>query len=245
MVNVAVIYYSATGNVHRLAEAVADGAKETGAVVRLRRVAELAPDAAIDLNPAWREHVDSLAPNVTEATVEDLDWADGYAFGTPSRFGGVAAQLKQFLDQSGPLWRSGALAGKPATSFTSAINRHGGNETTLISLNNIFYHWGAVIVPPGYSDPALYAAGGNPYGTSFASGMNGDRPDATTLAAALYQGRRLAEFAARLRDMSAPERIAGATWHDDPTRKNAENNTALAGQPHTPSPTNDRTEVGA
>lgn len=164
-VRVAVIYYSATGNVYRLAEAVAEGATTAGADVRLRRAAELAPPAAIDANPAWRQHVDAIAEH-------------------PTRFGNVAAQLKQFLDQAGPLWMRGALADKAATSFASAINRHGGHESTLLALNNTLYHWGAIIVPVGYTNPLLYAAGGNPYGTSFVSGMHGDRPDIAILDAA-------------------------------------------------------------
>ncbi|PZR90263.1 MAG: NAD(P)H dehydrogenase [Candidatus Nephthysia bennettiae] len=200
-VRIAVVYYSATGNVHRLAEAVAEGAAAAGADIRLRRVAELAPADAIDSNPAWREHVDATADVVAEAALDDLAWADAYAFGTPTRFGNVSAQLKQFLDQAGPLWMTGQLADKPATSFTSftsAQNRHGGNESTILALNNTLYHWGAIIVPVGYTDPLLSAAGGNPYGTSFISGTHGDAPDEAILAAARYQGRRLATFAARL-----------------------------------------------
>ncbi len=196
--NIAVIYYSATGNVHRIARAVAEGAADAGAEVRLRRVAELAPDLAIDTNPAWRAHLQETRDTIQEATLEDLDWADGFAFGTPTRYGTVCAQLKQFLDQTGPLWAAGKLSDKAATSFTSAINRHGGQESTLLSFNNVFYHWGAVIVPPGYTDPLLYAAGGNPYGTSFIAGMQGDRPGQEILAAARYQGQRLAEVAGRL-----------------------------------------------
>lgn len=198
-VKVAVIYYSATGTVHALARAVAEGAATTGAEVRLRRVAELAPDSAIDQNELWRRHVDAATP-VAEASVADLAWADAFAFGTPTRFGTPAAQLKQFIDQAGGLWREGKLADKPVTAFTSAINRHGGNEATILSLSNVFYHWGALIVPPGYTDPAVYAAGGNPYGTSAVTGPpTGGDPDATALAAARYQGRRLAETAIRLR----------------------------------------------
>jgi NAD(P)H dehydrogenase (quinone) len=90
------------------------------------------------------------------------------------------------------------LAGKPVTAFTSAANRHGGSEATILSLANVFYHWGALIVPPGFTDPAVYAAGGNPYGTSAVSGMNGDGPDAAVLDAARHQGRRLAEVTTRL-----------------------------------------------
>ena len=196
-VRVAVIYYSATGNVHALATAMAEGAEAVGAEVRLRRVPELAPDRAIDANPAWRAHVDATKDAVPEAVVEDLDWADAYAFGTPTRFGNVTAQLKQFIDQTGALWQQGKLSDKPVTSFTSSANRHGGQESTILSLNNVFYHWGCLIVPPGYTDPLLYASGGNPYGVSWPSG-EGDGPDEATLEAARYQGRRLADFAARL-----------------------------------------------
>ncbi|GAA4259330.1 NAD(P)H:quinone oxidoreductase [Dactylosporangium darangshiense] len=197
-VKVAVIYYSATGTVHALARAVAEGAAGAGAEVRLRRVAELAPDSAIDENPLWRRHADAAAA-VEQAEVEDLAWADAFAFGTPTRFGAPAAQLKQFIDQAGGQWRAGRLADKPVTAFTSAINRHGGSEATILSLSNVFYHWGALIVPPGFTDPAVYAAGGNPYGTSFVTGPpTGAAPDAAALDAARYQGRRLASIASRL-----------------------------------------------
>ncbi|GGL62056.1 TrpR-binding protein WrbA [Streptomyces fumigatiscleroticus] len=194
---VAVIYYSATGNVHQLAQAVADGAAAGNADVRLRRVPELAPDSAIDANPAWRAHVDATKDQVPEATLEDLEWASAYAFGTPTRFGNVSSQLKQFIDLTGGLWQAGAFHNKPATGFTSAMNRHGGQESTLLSMYNVFYHWGCVIVPPGYTDPLLFAAGGNPYGTSWPSG-GGEGPDGATLEAARYQGRHLAEIATRV-----------------------------------------------
>ncbi|QYN39188.1 NAD(P)H:quinone oxidoreductase [Pseudonocardia sp. DSM 110487] len=196
-VKVAVIYYSATGAVHALAQAVAEGAASAGAGVRLRRVAELAPDSAIDQDPRWRQHADATA-SVALASLEDLAWADAFAFGTPTRFGAPAAQLKQFIDQAGGLWHEGRLADKPVTAFTSAFNRHGGNEATILSLGNVFYHWGALIVPPGFTDPAVSAAGGNPYGTSAVTGPTGDGPDTAALEAARYQGRRLAQITARL-----------------------------------------------
>ncbi|MFG3701724.1 NAD(P)H:quinone oxidoreductase [Micromonospora sp. NPDC047620] len=196
-VKVAVIYYSATGAVHTLAQAVAEGAASAGAEVRLRRVAELAPDSAIDQNPRWRRHADA-STSIAQASLEDPAWADAYAFGTPTRFGTPAAQLKQFIDQAGGLWQEGKLANKPVTSFTSAFNRHGGSEATILSLANVFYHWGALIVPPGFTDPVVYAAGGNPYGTSHVTSPNGDGPDAAALEAARYQGRRLAQITIRL-----------------------------------------------
>jgi NAD(P)H dehydrogenase (quinone) len=179
-VKVAVIYYSATGTVHALAQAVAEGAAEAGADVRLRRVAELGPDQ--------KPYADAVL-----AKIEDLAWADAFAFGTPTRFGTPAAQLKQFIDQAVGLWREGALADKPVTAFTSAYHRHGGNEATILSLGNVFYHWGALIVPPGYTDPAVAAAGGNPYGTSAVNGTTD-----VALDAARHQGRRLARITSRL-----------------------------------------------
>jgi NAD(P)H dehydrogenase (quinone) len=202
---VAVIYYSATGNVHALAEAVAEGAAQAGAQVRLRRVAELAPAEAIDSNPAWRAHVEATT-DTRLATTDDLRWADGVAFGSPTRFGNVSAQLKQFLDQVGPLWAAGELANKVATGFTSASNRHGGNESTLLALHNTFHHWGAIVVAPGYTDPSVVPAGGNPYGTAHASAGGPPTPD--VLAAARYQGRRLAAITELIARGEREERIA-------------------------------------
>jgi NAD(P)H dehydrogenase (quinone) len=192
MTKIAVIYYSATGNVHALAEAVAEGAAEAGAHVRVRRVAELAPAEAIDSKPAWREHLDATA-DIQVATNDDVRWADGLAFGSPTRFGNISAQLKQFLDTTGPLWAAGELADKVATGFTSAGNLHGGNETTLLALYNTLHHWGAIVAAPGYTDPSITQAGGNPYGTAHASA--GGPPGSDVLAAARYQGRRLAAIA--------------------------------------------------
>jgi NAD(P)H dehydrogenase (quinone) len=203
-VKVAVIYYSSTGTVHALAQAVAEGVTSAGAEVRMRRAAELAPDDVIDQNPMWRRHADASA-SVPVAELDDLAWADAFAFGTPTRFGTPAAQLKQFIDQAGGLWREGVLADKPATAFTSAYNRHGGSEATILALSNVFYHWGAVIVPPGFTDATVYAAGGNPYGT-VATG--GEGADAAALEAARYQGRRLAQFAQRLQGAAL---VAGAS----------------------------------
>jgi NAD(P)H dehydrogenase (quinone) len=190
-----VVYYSATGSVHRLAEAVRDGAEAAGAEVRLRRVAELAPPEAIASNPDWAQHKNETDDQVQVATLDDLGWADGYAFGTPTRYGAPAAQLKQFIDTAGGLWEEGKLADKPVTTFVSSNEQHGGQESTILSLNNVFYHWGALIVPLGYTDDIVFAAGGNPYGTSWPAGYPSTMPDETVLECARYQGRRLARFA--------------------------------------------------
>jgi NAD(P)H dehydrogenase (quinone) len=130
------------------------------------------------------------------ATLDDLEWADGIAFGTPTRFGNVAAQLKQFIDQAGELWQQGKLADKVATAFTSSQTPHGGQESTILALNNTLYHWGMLILPLGYTVQEVFAAGGNPYGTSFTTDHSVTGPDDVAVALARYQGQRLARFAA-------------------------------------------------
>lgn len=192
---IAVVYYSATGSVHALATALAEGAEAAGAEVRLRRAAELAPESAIDANPLWRAHHDATV-DLPVASHEDLSWADGYAFGTPSRFGGVASQLKQFIDTTAPLWAAGTFADKPATVFGSASTAHGGQEATLLSLYTIMCHWGSVIVPPGYTAEEFSAAGGNPYGTSHTADQG--HSISTARAAARAQGERLVRLGAAL-----------------------------------------------
>ena len=195
MTRIAVIYYSATGNVHALARAVAEGAAAQGADVRLRHVAELPPEMLISFRQHWGRHrseVDALP----YASLEDLEWADGIAFGTPTRFGNVAAQLKVFLDLAGELWERGVLVDKVATSFTSSYTEHGGQESTILALNNTFYHWGAIVLPIGYTVHEVFNGGGNPYGASYTSGHRIDgKPDETTLRVASAQGARLARVA--------------------------------------------------
>jgi NAD(P)H dehydrogenase (quinone) len=193
-VRVAVIYYSATGNVHRLAHAVAEGAEAERAEVRLRHVEELASELLISQNQHWGRHRAEVEGEPA-ATLDDLEWADGVAFGTPTRFGNVAAQLKQFMDQAGRLWQQGKLADRVGTAFTASMTAHGGQESTILALNNSLYHWGMVILPLGYTASEVFNAGGNPYGTSFTSGKSVEGPDARALAVARYQGQRLARFA--------------------------------------------------
>ncbi|EKX63017.1 NAD(P)H:quinone oxidoreductase, type IV [Streptomyces ipomoeae 91-03] len=196
--NVAVIYYSSTGHVHKLADAAAVAAEKAGAEVRLRKVAETASEAAIATSPEWAEHV-ATTGGITEATVEDLDWADVILFGTPTRFGLPAAQLKQFIDSTGDLWYEGKLVNKVVSSFTSSSTSHGGQESTLLALNNTFYHWGAIIVAPGYADPIQYAtSNGNPYGTSHVS-HDTIAPGEEKLSAIEFQARRAVEIATALK----------------------------------------------
>ncbi|MFD8498660.1 NAD(P)H:quinone oxidoreductase [Amycolatopsis sp. NPDC059657] len=184
-----VVYYSATGNTASLAEALAKGALDTGAEVRLRTVAETAPPEAIAANPRWQSYVDA-GPRAEPATLADLEWADGVAAGTPTRFGGPASQLKSFLDTTGGLWAKGKLADKVATSFTTASTAHGGLESTILAINNIFYHWGAIVVPLGYNSKHLMESG-NPYGGSWVSRKSAE-PDDVALEALRLQGVRLA-----------------------------------------------------
>jgi NAD(P)H:quinone oxidoreductase type IV len=193
---VAVVYYSSTGTVHQLAENVALGAREAGAEVRLLRVPELAPAEAIAANPAWGAHV-AATQDVPVATADDILWADAVIFGTPTRFGNVASQLKQFLDTLGGQWAQGLLADKVYSGFTATSTAHGGQESTLLALYNTVHHFGGFVVAPGYTDPIKFADG-NPYGTSHVAGQ-GDIPvDDTARAAAAYQGKRVAAVTAQL-----------------------------------------------
>ncbi|HLU54764.1 MAG TPA: NAD(P)H:quinone oxidoreductase [Pseudonocardia sp.] len=190
-----IVYYSATGTLHALALAVAEGAEKAGAEVRLRKVAETAPQAAIEADPAWEQHLRDTA-DVPVVELDDLAWADAVLFGTPTRFGNPAAQLKAFLDSAGPLWFAGGLAGKVYSAFTASNTAHGGQESTILALSNVFYHWGGIIVPPGYTDPVQFRSG-NPYGTSHVAGEGA--PGEVVLEAARHQGRRAVETAAALK----------------------------------------------
>ncbi len=197
MPNVAIIYYSSTGTNEATAKAVAEGARAAGAEVRVRLVAETAPDAAIDSNPKWREFVDRTKDE-PRVTPDDLVWADAVVIGCPTRFGNVPSQLKQFIDTLGGLWFQGKLADKVYAGFTSAMNPHGGQESTLLALYNTIYHFGGYLVTPGYTDPAVFGAGGNPYGVSVTVGKDGSGPTDADVAHAKVLGRRVTEVAAKL-----------------------------------------------
>ncbi|MCK9526229.1 MAG: NAD(P)H:quinone oxidoreductase [Limnochordia bacterium] len=187
-VKLAVIYYSSTGTNHQLAIWAKQGAEELGAEVRLLKVPELAPQAAIDSNPAWKAHAEATK-DVPEVTPADLEWADAYIFSVPTRFGNMAAQMRQFLDSTGGLWFQGKLANKVVSAMTSAQNAHGGQEATILSLYTNMYHWGAIVVSPGYTDPAIFAAGGNPYGTSVSVDQAGEMVE-NVEEAVKYQAKR-------------------------------------------------------
>jgi NAD(P)H dehydrogenase (quinone) len=194
-VHLAIIYYSSTGTTYQIARAIEAGAVAAGGEVRFRKVRELAPQSAVDANAAWAAHLRETQ-SIAEATLDDLEWADALIFGTPTRYGLPASQLVQFLNTTGQLWGEGKLVNKIASSFTSVATAHGGHETTLTALNNTFYHWGAIIVPPGYADPIQFASG-TPYGSSFISNNGELDPDETALKAARFQGRRVTEIASQ------------------------------------------------
>lgn len=191
-VKLAVIYYSSTGNTQQMAQAVVDGAKSAGAEVRLRQVQELAPESAIARNLAWKAHHDQTKDQPA-ASLEDLEWADAVIFGTPTRFGVMASQLKQFIDTTGGLWMQGKLANKVVAGFATASNPHGGQEATILSLYHIFYHWGAIVAAPGYTDQIQFEAGGNPYGASATGTDHGVTEQ--ELAGARYLGKRVSTVA--------------------------------------------------
>ncbi len=186
-VNLAVIYYSATGTNYQLAQWAADGGKQAGAEVKVLKVKELAPPEAIAQNPAWQAHIEATK-DVPEVSLDDLEWADAIIFSMPTRYGNLPGQLKEFLDSTGGLWSQGKLANKVVSGMTSAQNPHGGQESTLLALYNTMYHWGAIVAAPGYTDAVLFAAGGNPYGTSVAVDREGMKTDVRE--AVIHQAQR-------------------------------------------------------
>jgi NAD(P)H dehydrogenase (quinone) len=171
-VNVAVIYYSSTGTTHDMAERLGQSAEKAGAEVRLRQVAELAPDDVVLSVDAWAKHREQTK-DLPVATPDDVTWADVVLFGSPTRFGNVASQLKQFIDSLGPQWGQGLLADKVYAGFTSSQTDHGGQESTLLALYNTIHHFGGLIVSPGYTDPVKFEDG-NPYGVGHVTGPNND-----------------------------------------------------------------------
>ncbi|MGW6982614.1 NAD(P)H-dependent oxidoreductase [Streptomyces sp. NPDC054932] len=206
---ISIVYYSGTGNIHKLAVGAEEAAAKTGAEVRLRRVPEyveasLAPEFT-EWTEAWSENAEAIA-HIHTATADDLDWADAILLGGPGRFGMIAAPLKHFIDLAWPLNARGGLSGKVMSSFTSTGAPHGGQEATILSLNTVFYHWGGIIVPPGITDDIMTApSNGNPYGVSSVSGRQAipgrlaENVTEDNLAAIAYQTRRMVEVADALR----------------------------------------------
>lgn len=201
-VKVHVVFYSMYGHIYRMAEAVAEGAREVeGAEVSLFQVAELVPEEALVRTgaKAAREAFAHIPP----ADPKRLPEADAVLFGTPTRFGNMCAQMRNFLDQTGQLWLKGALVGKVGSVFTSTATQHGGQETTITSFYSTLLHHGMVIVGVPYTEPRLLnmaeITGGSPYGASTLAGGDGSRlPSENELAIARFQGRHVTQIAKKL-----------------------------------------------
>src|SRR5471032_357960 len=197
MTKVLVLYYSAYGHIETMANAVAEGAREAGAIVDIKRVPELVPP---DIAKASYYKLDQAAP---VAKIEDLANYDAIIVGTGTRFGRMASQMANFLDQAGGLWMRGALIGKVGGAFTSTGTQHGGQEATLFSIIANLLHFGLVVVGLDYGYAGQMSlseiTGGSPYGATTIAGGDGSRqPSENELAGARYQGRKIAETAARL-----------------------------------------------
>lgn len=167
------MFYSMGGTNVQLAKWAKEGAEAAGANVKLLKVDELAPQSVIDSNENWKKTVESIE-DIPSATSDDLVWADAIIFSVPTRFGTMPSQMKQFIDMQGGIWAQGKTVNKVVTGMTSAQNPHGGQEATLLSLYTAMMHWGAIVVTPGYSDPVVFKAGGNPYGTSVSVNQDGE-----------------------------------------------------------------------
>ena len=197
MAKILVLYYSSYGHVEQMAEAQAQGARETGAEVAMKRVPETVPEE-IARKSGFK--LDQKAP---VATVNELPQYDGIIFGTPTRYGNMTAQMKSFLDQTGSLWASGALVGKVGSVFTSSATQHGGQESTILTFHPVLLHLGFVIVGLPYAFQAQMGLsevmGNSPYGASTIAGGDGSRqPSKVELDGARYQGRHVAQIAAKL-----------------------------------------------
>ncbi len=197
-----VIYYSMYGHIHRMAEAIAEGAREVeGAEVEMRRVPETLPEEVLQKMGALEAQKGFAHVPVCE--VDELTSADAIFFGTPTRFGNMCGQMRQFLDATGKLWVKGALVGKVGSVFTSSNTQHGGQESTILSFHISLLHHGMVLVGLPYAFQGQMRideiTGGSPYGASTIAGPQGERaPTENELAAARFQGRHVATIASRL-----------------------------------------------
>jgi NAD(P)H dehydrogenase (quinone) len=190
-----VAFYSTYGTNHHVALAAAEAARAAGADVRLVRFAETAPAEVVAGQDAWKAQAEK-ASDIPVISHDDMEWADGYFWSAPTRYGSYPSQVRAFIDTLGPLWMQGKLANKTFTATTSAQNVHGGQESTLLGLYTTVMHWGAVIVAPGYTDQVLFAAGGNPYGFSTTAGAF----DEAGKAAVAHQAKRLVQFTRQIED---------------------------------------------
>jgi NAD(P)H dehydrogenase (quinone) len=194
-----IVFYSRGGSVEKLARAIAEGAQSTDAEVRLRRARELVSEEIMAAAPGWRDNAERMNSEFKAPSAEDADWADGIAFGAPTRFGSASSELRAFIETLGPLWIKGTLFNKAGTVFSSSSAPYGGLETTIFTLYPTLVHLGFVIVPAGYGDPVMFRAG-TPYGAgSVSHGAQQLPPGEDDLAAARYQGRRVAAVAGALK----------------------------------------------
>jgi NAD(P)H dehydrogenase (quinone) len=176
-----------------------DAAKKNGAETRRRIFPEIAPQEAIENNDAWKEFREDKGKSETVVSLDDLEWADVLIFSFPTRYGNMPSQVQAFLDTTGGLWASGKLINKIVTGFSSAMNPHGGQEGTVQALYKTAAHWGAIIIPAGYSDDAIFAAGGNPYGTSATIDQKGNIDNEDKIKAAVeHQVKRTIEIARKI-----------------------------------------------
>ncbi|WP_097042918.1 NAD(P)H:quinone oxidoreductase type IV [Salinicoccus kekensis] len=171
-VKLAVIFYSMGGTNYEMAKWAKEAGEAAGAEVKLLKVQELAPESVIEGNEAWKATIDATK-DIPVATSDDIVWADAIIFSTPTRFGTMASQMKQFIDIQGGIWAEGKTVNKVVSAMSSAQNPNGGQEATILSLYTSMLHWGAIIASPGYTDPVLFGAGGNPYGTSVTVDQDG------------------------------------------------------------------------
>jgi NAD(P)H dehydrogenase (quinone) len=195
---VLIAFYSRTGTVQRLAEAVAEGARAAGGEVRLRRAREVVDARIIAAVPGWKDSADAMNERYEAPTTDDAVWADAIIFGSPTRFGAVTSELKAYIDSMGGLWAKGALNGKVGSAFAASATPHGGNEVTSLSLYPVLAHLGLIIVPPGFADAVMFQGAGTPYGASVVSGNPPQGPTDAELAVGRFQGRRVTEVAVKL-----------------------------------------------
>jgi len=202
MAKVLVLYYSMYGHIHRMAQAVAEGAKEVpGTDVTLRRVPETLSDEILGKMGAL--DAQKAMAHIPVCKVDELPAADAIIFGTPTRFGNMCGQMRQFLDATGQLWAKGALVGKVGSVFTSSATQHGGQESTILTFHTTLLHQGMVIVGLPYTFAGQMRidelTGGSPYGASTITGGQGQRmPSETELESARFQGAHVAKIAAKL-----------------------------------------------
>ena len=187
-----VLFYSKTGHMLKMARSVAKDAKEAGAEVRLRKAAELAPREVIEKTPEWKA-IYSQMSDIPDAVTDDLVWMDGVIVGTPTRFGNMAAPMRNFWDQTGMLWMEGTLIGRTVSAFASAEMVHGGQEATLLSMYPTFFAHGLIIVGIPGNVKELYKSG------SYYGALSSGEPNDTDLTVARYMTQRLIEVTKKLR----------------------------------------------